>query len=35
MAGPPAKKMRWDRVILALLLLGGIGFGVFYLVAMR
>jgi hypothetical protein len=35
MAPPPPKKLRWDRIILALLLLGGIGFGVFYLVAMR
>lgn len=28
----PIKKLRWDRVILALLLLAGIGAGVFYLV---
>jgi hypothetical protein len=31
MAGPPQKKMRWDRVILALLLLVGAGVGAFLL----
>ncbi len=32
MARVPEKKMRWDRVILALLLLAGIGVGVVLLV---
>lgn len=35
MATAPKKQMRWDRVLIALLLLGGIGFGVYYLIAMR
>jgi hypothetical protein len=35
MAAPPPRKLRVDRIILALVLLGGIGFGVYYLVAMR
>jgi hypothetical protein len=34
MAGPPPKKMRWDRVILALLVLVGLGVGG-YLLATR
>jgi hypothetical protein len=30
MATPPAGKMRWDRLILTLLLLGAIGFAVYW-----
>jgi hypothetical protein len=34
MATAPQKKLRWDRLILALLLLAGIGAGVYLLVTM-
>lgn len=34
MAKPPAKQLRWDRLILAVLVLAGIGAGV-YLLAVR
>ena len=30
--GPPEKKLRWDRVILAILVLAGVGAGVFLLI---
>jgi hypothetical protein len=33
-APPPAKKMRWDRLIMAILLLAGVGAGI-YLLANR
>jgi len=33
-APPPSKKMRWDRLIMALLLLAGVGAGI-YLLANR
>jgi len=29
MAGPPPKKLRWDRVLIILLLFVGIGAGVY------
>jgi hypothetical protein len=32
MAKAPEKKLRWDRLILAFLLLAGIGVGVYYLI---
>jgi hypothetical protein len=32
MVPPPQKKLRWGRVIFALVLLGGIGAGVIFLV---
>jgi len=31
MAKPPEKKLRWDRLILAVLVLAGIGAGVYLL----
>ena len=31
----PKKELRWDRVIMALLLLAGIAAGIVYLVAFR
>jgi hypothetical protein len=33
-AAPPQKKLRIDRIILALLLLGGIGAGIYLLATM-
>jgi len=31
MAKQPTKQLRWDRIIIVLLLLGGIGAGVYFL----
>jgi hypothetical protein len=32
MPPPPQKKLRWDRIIIALVLLGGLAAGAIYLV---
>jgi hypothetical protein len=33
MAKQPTKQLRWDRIIMVLLLLGGVGVGVYFLMA--